>query len=45
VTFWFKGTGSLFKIDGEIQRINPYKQGSLAKEFEVDISYGKTLFD
>jgi len=32
VKFWFKGTGSLFKRDGVVQKVNPYKQGSLAKE-------------
>lgn len=45
VTFWFKGTGSLFKIGDKIQRVNPYKQGSFAKEFGIDISNGKRLFD
>ena len=33
-TFWFKGTGSLFKKDGVVQKVNPYKQGSLAKELD-----------
>ena len=32
VTFWFKGTGSLFCRDGITQKVNPFKQGSLAKE-------------
>jgi protein gp37 len=44
VTFWFKGTGSLFRRDGETQRINPYKQGSLAKELDISILDGKKLF-
>jgi len=44
VTFWFKNTGSLFKKDGVIQRINPYKQSSLAKEFGINISDGRRLF-
>lgn len=44
VTFWFKGTGSVFRHDGETQKVNPYKQGSLAKEFEIDILNGKKLF-
>jgi len=37
ITFWFKGTGSLFKHDGIIKKINPYKQGSIAKEFNINI--------
>ena len=37
ITFWFKGTGSLFKHDGIIKKINPFKQGSLAKEFDINI--------
>ena len=43
-TFWFKNTGSLFKRDGETKKINPYKQGSLAKELDIDISDGKRLY-
>ena len=37
VTFWFKETGSRFKKDGEIRKVNPYKQNSLAKECGIDI--------
>ncbi len=44
VSFWFKGTGSLFRRDGEVQRINPFKQGSLAKELDISILNGKKLF-
>lgn len=48
ITFWFKGSGSLFRRDGVTQRVNPYKQGALAKELakELDISVlnGKKLF-
>ena len=35
ITFWFKGTGSLFKHDGITKKINPFKQGSLAKELQT----------
>jgi len=31
VTFWFKATGSFFKRDGTVQKVNPFKQSSLAK--------------
>ncbi|MDL2258425.1 phage Gp37/Gp68 family protein [Eubacteriales bacterium OttesenSCG-928-K08] len=44
ITFWFKSTGSLFERDGVAQKINPYKQGSLAKELDISISDGKRLF-
>jgi len=44
VTFWFKGTGSLFKRDGVTQKVNPYRQGSLAKELDISILNGKKLF-
>ncbi|HOA19041.1 MAG TPA: DUF5131 family protein [Sedimentibacter sp.] len=37
ITFWFKGTGSLFKHDGTIKKINPFKQGSHAKKFDINI--------
>ena len=43
-TFWFKGTGSLFMRDGVAKKINPYKQGSLAKELDISILNGKKLF-
>lgn len=43
-TFWFKGTGTLFRREGETQRINPFKQGSAAKELELDIVGDKRLF-
>jgi len=43
-TFWFKNTGSLFMRDGTIQRINPYKQNSLAGAFGINILDGKKLF-
>jgi len=44
VSFWFKNTGSFFKKDGTVQKVNPYKQGSLAKEFDIDVMNGKKLF-
>jgi protein gp37 len=43
-TFWFKGTGSKFRKDGIVQTINPFKQGSFAKEFGIDIVGDKKLF-
>lgn len=43
-TFWFKNTGSLFRRDGVIEHINPFKQMSMAKELNIDISDGKKLF-
>jgi len=43
-TFWFKSTGTYFKRDGVVEKINPFKQGSLAKEMDIDISDGKRLF-
>lgn len=43
-TFWFKGTGSLFRRDGVTQKVNPYKQGGLAKELDISILDGKKLF-
>ncbi len=44
VTFWFKGCGSLFRRDGVTQKVNPYKQGSIAKELGIDIVGDKKLF-
>lgn len=44
ITFWFKNTGSFFKHDGIIEKVNPFKQSSRAKEFGIDISDGKKLF-
>ncbi len=43
-TFWFKGCGSLFRRDGVTQKVNPYKQGSIAKELGIDIRGDKKLF-
>jgi len=44
VTFWFKSTGTFFRRDGITEKINPFKQGSTAKELAIDISDGKRLF-
>ncbi|MCL2163446.1 MAG: phage Gp37/Gp68 family protein [Oscillospiraceae bacterium] len=44
ITFWFKNTGSLFRQDGIVQRVNPYKQNSLAKELGINILGDKKLF-
>ena len=44
ITFWFKNTGSRFRRDGIVQKVNPYRQGSLAKELAIDISDGNRLF-
>lgn len=40
-TFWFKNTGSFFKQNGVVQKINPFKQNSIAKELGIDILNGK----
>ena len=44
VTFWFKNTGSLFRQEGIVKKINPYKQTSIAKELNINILNGKKLF-
>jgi len=43
-TFWFKNTGSLFRQDGELQKINPFKQTGYAKELGINILGDKRLF-
>ena len=43
-TFWFKNTGSFFRCNGAVEKINPFKQTGLAKELGIDISDGKRLF-
>lgn len=43
-TFWFKNTGSFFKRNGIVEKINPFKQNSMAKDLGIDISDGKRLF-
>ena len=42
--FWFKNTGSLFKRGGEIKKVNPFKQSSMAKELGINIANGKKSF-
>ena len=44
ITFWFKNTGSFFRQDGIVKKINPFKQSSVAKEFGINILNGKKLF-
>ena len=44
VTFWFKNTGSFFRRDGVTQKVNPFKQNSLAKELGINILGDKKLF-
>lgn len=44
ITFWYKSTGSLLKQNGIVKRINQYRQGSLAKEFAINIFNDKRLF-
>lgn len=44
VTFWFKNTGSIFKVGGVTEKVNPYKQASFAKQYGIDILDGKKLF-
>lgn len=44
ITFWFKNTGSLFKVNGETQKVNPFKQMSYAKEFGLNIIGDEPLF-
>lgn len=43
-TFWFKSTGTRFLENTEVAQINPFKQGALAKSFQLDITDGKRLF-
>jgi len=44
VTFWFKNTGSFFRRDGELHKVNPFKQNSFAKELGINIMSDKKLF-
>lgn len=44
ITFWYKSTGSRLLRNGEVEKINPYKQGSVAKELGISISDGTKLF-
>ena len=44
VTFWFKSTGTFFRKDGEVIKVNPFKQSTMAKELVINILNGKRLF-
>jgi len=44
VEFWFKNTGTFFKQDGVVQKINPFKQTGMAKELDINILSGKRYF-
>jgi protein gp37 len=44
ITFWFKNTGSFFKRGGVVEKVNPFKQNSLAKELGINILGDKKLF-
>ncbi|MGX8833756.1 DUF5131 family protein [Amedibacillus sp. YH-ame6] len=44
VTFWFKNTGSQFRRNGSIEKVNPFKQTGLAKALDINILNGKKLF-
>ena len=39
-----QNTGSFFKRDGIVQKVNPFKQNSLAKELDINIMGAKKLF-
>lgn len=43
-TFWFKNTGSRFRCDGVLQKVNPYKQSSLAKSMNLNLLGETPLF-
>jgi len=43
-TFWFKNTGSFFRRNGEVQKVNPFKQSGIAKELGINILGDKKLF-
>nr|WP_122012513.1 DUF5131 family protein [Maliibacterium massiliense] len=44
VTFWFKNTGSYFRRNGAVEKINSFKQASMAKGLGINISDGKRFF-
>ena len=44
ITFLFRNTGSFFKRGDTVQKINPFKQHSMAKELNISIMDGKKLY-
>jgi hypothetical protein len=44
ITFWFKNTGSFFRRDGAVQKVNPFKQSGMAKELGISVLHGKKFF-
>jgi protein gp37 len=44
VTFWFKNTGSFFRRNGTVEKVNPFKQNAVAKGLGIDIIGDKKLF-
>jgi Bacteriophage protein gp37 len=44
VTFWFKSTGTFFKRNGVTERINPFKQTTVAKDLNISIMPEERLF-
>ena len=43
-TFWFKNTGSFFRQEGIVHKVNPFQQSNRAKEFNSNILGDKKLF-
>ncbi len=43
-TFRFKNTGSFFKKDGAVQKVNRFRRNSAAKELGISILGDKILF-
>lgn len=44
ITFWFKNTGSFFRKDQVVQKVNSFKQNTLAKDLGINILKDKKLF-
>ena len=44
ISFWFKNTGSFLIYNGNVQKINQFKQNSVAKKFVIDILKNKKIF-
>ena len=43
-TFWFKNTGTFFMHNGTVEKINPFKETSIARDLGINILDGKRLF-